>query len=337
MCSGGATIGTLGRPEVEGFGGGLARLVGNWTDSFPNLAGAVRDMDPPPRQRDDWNLDRLWTRVDYYAKHAPALGSHPHPGDVSIELHRAVATVYGGLDQAVLADFLPRTSLHAILTGMRAGDLIVSLSWDTLVEFVAERVARDAGLRLVQAPHPCGPGDVVVFAKPHGSLAWRRPLLPGPDPPIMMWGPAGTPLLDPVPADQIRVDGNCLLQPLLLGAVPIKSELIREVQAGCPHIYEIVMSQWRVFCDAFARADRIVVVGYRFPPEDAYGSYLLSEAARRRRERVAVLELWTPRDEAAAVLANISRVLGDFPLAIHPRGPVEAPPELKRRHQQLAG
>jgi hypothetical protein len=56
----------------------------------------------------------------------------------------------------------------------------------------------------------------------------------------------------------------------------------------------VVIGQWRVLLQAVTSADEICVVGYGFPSEDAYGRFLIREAARRRSKpfiRIEVYEL----------------------------------------------
>ena len=71
------------------------------------------------------------------------------------------------------------------------------------------------------------------------------------------------------------------MQPLVLGAVPMKERLLKETQSN-QAIYEIFADQWAAVVDAIAGATALTVIGYRFPSEDGYGRFLLREAARRR-------------------------------------------------------
>jgi hypothetical protein len=80
------------------------------------------------------------------------------------------------------------------------------------------------------------------------------------------------------------------MEPLLLGAVPIKSELIEEVQMhyNFREIFQVVMNQWRAVMQTVQEADQIVVVGYSFPKEDQYGRFLFREAIRQRTKPLKV-------------------------------------------------
>jgi hypothetical protein len=79
-------------------------------------------------------------------------------------------------------------------------------------------------------------------------------------------------------------------EPLVLGAVPIKSELLvgEQNSRGYGEVFEIVARQWRGVIQAVRTAERLVVVGYGFPVEDDYGRFLFTEAARLRAELVAI-------------------------------------------------
>jgi hypothetical protein len=331
----GTSVGTLGRPAVEQFGERLATLEPQWVTRYPELAQAVRDLPSfSPTRPNAWRLDEAWTRLDYYAKLSSALGVGDYGGDASTQIHAAVAIVYGRLD-LVAADMGLESqdfSLRQILDTAQVGDVIVSFNWDTLVERAADLLLGARQVPFLQSPYPDCP-QAVALAKPHGSLSWHRvPAFLGPP---RAYGPRGTPVLDPIPSSEI-LEGK--REPLLLGAVPIKSELIREVQRA-NGIYECIMLQWRTLCDAMARADDVVVAGYGFPPEDQYGRFLLQEAARRRPARIRALELWMLREANAGVIRNILEVLGpnQQPERIEIRGPIVAPQSLINRNLMLRG
>ena len=68
-------------------------------------------------------------------------------------------------------------------------------------------------------------------------------------------------------------------EPLVLGAVPIKSELLAEVQSGDRKAYETISDQWAEAACPVTQTTELVVAGYCFPPEDGY---VLLSAARSR-------------------------------------------------------
>lgn len=81
------------------------------------------------------------------------------------------------------------------------------------------------------------------------------------------------------------------VQPLLLGAVPIKSELLAEIQKNHEPAFDTINLQWREAVQAISRAEQLTILGYGFPPEDQYGRFLFREASARRPAPV-LLPVW---------------------------------------------
>ena len=123
------------------------------------------------------------------------------------------------------------------------------------------------------------------MAKPHGSTSWMLDLNCDPKRVISASNHGEVLLnsLEPMDVDRCR-------EPLVLGAVPIKSELIREVQdfCGSPQVFQTIARQWRTVVEAIRDADSVVVVGYSFPQGDEYGRFLLQEGMRLRNSRLSV-------------------------------------------------
>jgi hypothetical protein len=323
----GATYGTLGRRGVKGFGrelAGLPRWRGDplYSALAPYAKAALKKGET---DAENWDLDVAWTSLDYFAKlrlGLDGLGLIFDEGAASVAIHRAAAAAYGPLDH----DYLSRAwhgavqfTLREILKAVTPGDVVASFNWDVLVEhlLVQHRLC-GTSIRLVQAPHRAG-GDVVTIAKPHGSLSWGRhfpqqgdaaDFLPGPDP-----------LLEPM----LPADISDQKQPLLLGAVPIKSELLVEVQQRHPWVHTRVMQQWSALCVALRDADELHVVGYGFPVEDGYGLFMLREAVKLRSRPCRVFLYEVPGRRCDEVAANIARLLELPDDKIGRRGPVLAP------------
>jgi hypothetical protein len=117
---------------------------------------------------------------------------------------------------------------------------------------------------------------------------------------------------------------------LIVGAVPMKSELIKQVGTpGKDSAYPVVVKQWRAFLRAVTEADELCVVGYSFPPEDAYGRFLIRQAARRRRRPIPRVELYELEECVPPVRDSIVEVLGVSPRDIAPKGPVKRCPGLR--------
>ena len=92
----------------------------------------------------------------------------------------------------------------------------------------------------------------------------------------------GEPLLDSLDHEQVKQ--RCGPDALLLGAVPLKSELIFEVQEyyRTGRVFEVIREQWRTVANAVGTAERIVVLGYSFPKEDTYGRFFFREGMTMR-------------------------------------------------------
>jgi hypothetical protein len=285
LLGAGCSYGTLEKhplcpPLAKGFGRCLVeRATREKYSSLAKVACHLR------RDLSELGLEEIWSCIDYYAKFGEKRdGFLPEPDwslkEVVCELKRAILLLYGhGCDDASRA--VKRTTnctLVSLLKRVRGGDTIISFNYDTLVE----RSARKLKVRL---RHGLGrvPRKEVRFAKPHGSISWR---VRGLHPPL-----SGAPVLDTL-EEQSVVCGCSDTEPLVLGAVPIKSELIKEVQwhYGACDVFALIMRQWQVVVDAIRDADIIVVLGYRFPDEDQYGRFLLKEGAGRRHKRLRKVE-----------------------------------------------
>jgi len=87
--------------------------------------------------------------------------------------------------------------------------------------------------------------------KPHGSLSWED----GGDSDHMKWrNEHGEPLLEAMPAERVHPPSGAFMQPLVLGAVPMKERLIKETQRANPAVYEIFADQWAAAVDAIMGA-----------------------------------------------------------------------------------
>lgn len=301
----GATSGTLGaKGGVAEFPSRLNTVHRDWRARYPNLAKLVRDSARPGEREDQLGLDRIWTRIDYYSKLRRILGSD-YGGDAAMELRQAVSDAYAFKDEIdqltrVRTDF----TLKSVLDDLSAGDTLISFNWDTLAETVAQTML---GKDLVQAPHP-GADTAIRFLKPHGSLSWEHRALGDRIEVTFRDGPR--PRLELVSA---RTEPAGFVQPLLLGAVPIKSELLEEVQSYSGHdrVHQLIAEQWREVIDAISKATTIVFVGYSLPAEDAYGRFLFEEALRRRRPLViAPVVKYYSRSASGKVTDNLESLFG---------------------------
>ena len=223
--------------------------------------------------------------MDYYAKLEEAIPSSPPWSDESPQMKKALLEVYGRrCDDA--ADQLPLTDSYTlgrlIRNELNSGDIIISFNYDTIVE----RLARRFGYTLLSVDaQEQERRKGITLAKPHGSTSWTLDLNYNPRRVISASNHSEVLInsLESTDVDQCR-------EPLVLGAVPIKSELIREVQDVCasPNVFETVTRQWQALVEAVRDADSVVIVGYSFPPEDQYGRFLLKEGIRLRSSELTV-------------------------------------------------
>jgi hypothetical protein len=291
----GASRGTLCKspnypPTAAEFGRELCSRVSNWQTEYRHLRGVAKCLKKPLAKLD---LESIWTFIDYYDKLWPTLPPPPwrKRGAAVPDIKRALLRLYGrNCDRA--SDKLPKSAKYTLgrLIGneVKPGDIVISFNYDTLLE----RLARKFGRPLRSY---CGDlqSDVINFAKPHGSTPWCLDLKKKS---VTWMRPSKEPLLRSLDEHEIRSER----EPLLLGAVPIKSELIEEVQFhyGVHDVFKIVMGQWEAVVKAIEKADVIVVVGYSFPKEDQYGRFLLREGARRRGKPLKI-EYYERPDRAA--------------------------------------
>ena len=267
----GATSGTLRTDGgVAGFIRRLTTVRPSWTCEYPLLARVVADCQEEAEQL---SLEHLWTRIDYYSKFRRILGSE-YGAPASIQLHKAVVDAYSFVDDvARICTTTTEFTLKRVLRGLTSGDALISFNWDTLAETILQRML---GKDVVQAPHPSGNSSIRLI-KPHGSLSWVHR---SGEPPLFQDGSG--PRLESMTSAEVQGGPGWFVQPLVLGAVPIKSELLEEIQFRQPQLHETISDQWGQVVDVFSRVTEVEIVGYRFPQEDAYGRFLFREAVRRR-------------------------------------------------------
>ena len=133
--------------------------------------------------------------------------------------------------------------------------------------------------------------------------------------------PDGQVVMDPMAPNAVGPQR----EPLLLGAVPIKSELIQEVQqAHFPQVWDVVTSQWKLVTHAIRDAESFIIVGYGFPAKDQYGRFLFREAMKLRSAKSPVVEFYELPDRASCTETNIRHAFGRHELQPEWKGPVTA-------------
>ena len=272
-------------PVAAEFGKALQDIDPQWPFHYPALFKIVEHLG---LGLDEWGLEPVWTCMDYYAKLREAIPQSSPWCDESPQMKKALLEVYGKrCDDA--AEKLPLTGSYTLLElikELEPGDILISFNYDTIVERLAHRFGHTV---LSVDAQEQNRKKGITLVKPHGSTSWTLDLnriISDSHQCVISGGVHGEVLLnslDPTDVDSGR-------EPLVLGAVPIKSELIREVQGFCrsPQVFQTIARQWRVLVEAIRDADSVVIVGYSFPKEDQYGRFLLQEGMRLRNSGLTV-------------------------------------------------
>lgn len=300
---------------AKSFGSALKSRHPSWETEYPGLADVVRHLGSPVEQL---GLEPIWTCIDYYAKLGRVLPVWPQwDPNATWDLKRVLLQLYGSAcDKAAAA--LPETNDytlgHLFANELDQGDVLISFNYDTVVERVAKTFHR-----LLVPPFAMGRHNAVAFAKPHGSVSW-----------CMNWSTKQIEWLTPeggITTDAMESSAvDPQHEPLVLGAVPIKSELIHEVQKTYfPAVWEVIASQWKLVTRAIRDATSFIIVGYGFPAEDEYGRFLFREAMRTRKAAVPTVKFYELAERASCTEANIRAAFGRPELGLEWKGPVTAP------------
>jgi hypothetical protein len=198
---------------------------------------------------------------------------------VVCELKSALVRMYGKSCDEISETISPAdtSTVVGIAKEIQTGDSLVSFNYDTMIE----RVVRNIAKLPLRHGKDLKPGTI-RFAKPHGSTSWSVKDLP-------YSVTDGEPIVDSLGHEAVKEKWPAL-DPLLLGAVPLKSELIFEVQEyyHSRRVFDAVSEQWRTVANAVATAARIVVLGYSFPKEDTYGRFFINEGKAMRSEELSL-------------------------------------------------
>lgn len=298
IAGAGCSLGTLDhsndiRPPVAAeFVKELERR--KWIDDYRELAKTIQHLRKTHRHV---GLEELWTCIDLHAKFESAFPIAWSPrGPVVSELKSAIVRMYGSCCEQFSKSIASSdccTVVRDVAKKIEAGDTLVSFNYDTIIEQV---VSTTGNVRLRHGKD-LKPGTI-RFAKPHGSTSWRLSYLP-------YALTDGNPILESLSYEDVKTGRE---DPLLLGAVPLKSELIWEVSKyyGSPRIFEVVREQWQTLANAVATATRIVILGYSFPKEDMYGRFFLNEGkALRGAELSLSIDIFSVSPETVTPVADL--------------------------------
>lgn len=297
----GASRGTLGEkaPVSAKFGEYLNKKVPCWNKEYPYLAAVVCFLKSriPDTFEDSWALDKVWGAIDNRVKLRHVLGlslpGAPFPppinkkiykrdidpwGLAGFELRCAVARIHGdelNCDIQKAAD--GNGTLKKVIEQLKPGDCVISFNYDLLSEKILKKTNNK---RMIIANPYLDAADIkngILLCKPHGSLNWIQRV------PEKGWAVEISE--DPIEEDKIDCDQEGVTtQPGIAGPVPFKSEIIfPELQRDVPYFFNLLVAQWRCAIEYLSKADKLIVLGYGFPPEDLHAHYLFAEAAAKRK------------------------------------------------------
>jgi hypothetical protein len=308
----GASYGTVGKkaPLARDFGQYLMKKTPDWSKSYPYLAAAINFLEP--RLEDttlkSWALDRVWGAIDNWVKLRFVLNltlpGAPFPapsskniykrnldpwGFAGFELRCVVASVYGvGLDAAILTACGGSGTVKEKLKELQPGDCVISFNY----ELLAETILQKNGQKFTLANPWVAPDDVrggILLCKPHGSLDWKQRSPEN--------GRSVEILNSPMREDDIDFaeTENCTVQPAIVGPVPFKSEIVfPELQLGTVATsFHLLVAQWHCALQCLSLCERLVILGYGFPPEDLHAHFLFADAgAKRKSSKTIEVEIY---------------------------------------------
>jgi hypothetical protein len=345
LLGAGASRGTLEEaPVAAEFGRCLNRQVPDWDETYPYLAAVVGFLERriPNTSKESWALDKVWGAIDNRVKlkyildlNLPGAPSspprtkrnydvQPDPwGLAGFELRCAVTRIYGArLNSAIQEAVKGSGTLKEELARLQAGDCLISFNYDLL----AEELLRAVSKRVVRSGRLLETGDIedaVLLCKPHGCLSWKQRVPEN--------GRVVQILEHPMAEKDVDFDPreNATIQPVIVAPVPFKSEIIvPELQEGnVDDSFKLLVSQWRDAIQRISQAEKLIVLGYGFPPEDLHAQYLFGEAAAKResnkRLKIEIYEIC--RQRYKEVKEAINRLLKPALCKYHCeyKGPVE--------------
>nr|MDO8080818.1 SIR2 family protein [Candidatus Freyarchaeota archaeon] len=301
LLGAGASKGTLGEqaPVAKDFGQYLNRIVPNWSQNYPYLATAIRFLEQriSDTSENSWALDKVWSAIDNRVKLQYILGlslpGAPFPpprakriyeldldpwGLAGFELRCAVAHVYGvELEPAIQNAVEGNGTIKKEIEKLRPGDCVISFNYDLLAERILEKLNKKVTIANYWLDNT-NIDNTILLCKPHGSLNWKQRV---PE------NGRAVQILD-YPMQEDETDScpelNVTIQPGIAAPVPFKSEIIiPELQLGSVlNFFKLLVAQWRCLIQCISKAEKFIILGYGFPPEDLHARYLFAEAVAKR-------------------------------------------------------
>lgn len=340
----GAPYGTVGdeAPLACNFGKYLLKKHSDWDKRYPYLAAAIDFLEPRLQDttRQSWGLDKVWSAIDNRVKLRfvldLTLAGVPFPppslkkiykrnldpwGFAGFELRCAVAAVYGvDMEPALKKASRGNGTMKKRLKELRPGDCVISFNYDLL----AETLLNKNGQKFIVANPSINPNDVpdaICLCKPHGSLNWKQRSPEN--------GNIVEFLDEPMKEDEIDFaeTENCTVQPAIVGPVPFKSEIVfPELQLGAVAAwFQLLVAQWRCGLQFLSLCERLVILGYGFPPEDLHAQYLFADAAARRKTSVKLqVEVYEgTKNKFDRVKAQVEKIFNGSSATFEYKGPVK--------------
>lgn len=342
----GASYGTLAEkaPLARDFGEYLLRKHPDWSRSYPYLAAAISFLEPRLQDttRRSWALDKVWSAIDNRVKLQfvldLTLAGSPFPpppslkkeiykraldpwGFAGFELRCAVAGVYGiDLDPAIQSASGGDGTVKEKLRELQPGDCVISFNY----ELLAETILNKNGQKFFTANrwmHATSVKEVISLCKPHGSLNWKQRAPENGRAVEILDGPMREQEIDFEPTE------DCTVQPGIIGPVPYKSEIIfSELQLrNVPSFFHLLVAQWRCAIHCLSVCDKLIILGYGFPPEDLHAQYMFAEAgAGRNRSVMLQVEVCeSTKERFESVKAQVEKIFKASSANIKDTGPVK--------------
>jgi len=311
LLGAGASKGTLGEqaPIAKDFGQYLNNNITEWSENYPYLAAAIRFLEEriPDTSEKAWALDKVWSAIDNRVKLQYIWGNLSLPGApfppptnkniykigldpwglAGFELRCAIARVYGkDLDLNIQKATEGNGTVKKKIEQLQQGDCVISFNYDLLAERILEKLKKKV---TIANPYTVQVNDTILLCKPHGSLSWQG-YFPENGRCVQIFN-------DPITEEKNDFDFelNTDIHVAVVAPVPFKSEIIDSALQlnRVPNFFRLLVAQWQYAIQRISEAEKLIVLGYGFPPEDLHAHFLFAEAsATRKSNRKLEIEVY---------------------------------------------